>query len=48
MDKENMSHYKALIHAIKYKIDTKDYCYWMKLGENINVPQELRGYSDAY
>ena len=47
MDKENMRHYKALLYATKYKIDTKDYCYWMKLGENINGTQELCGYSDA-
>ena len=47
MDKENMRHYKALLYATKYKIDTKEYCYWMKLGENINGTQELCGYSDA-
>ena len=47
MDKANMSHYKALIHGIKYKIDTKDCCCLMKPDENINVPQELCGYSDA-
>ena len=47
MDKANMSHYKALIHGIKYKIDTKYYCYWMKPEENINVPQGICGYSDA-
>ena len=47
MDKENMSHYKALLYATKYKIDTKDYCYWMKPDKNINGKQELRGYSDA-
>ena len=39
MDKANMRHYKALIHAIKYKIGTKDYCYWMKLEGNINGTQ---------
>ena len=26
MYESNMSHYKALIRAIKYVVDTKDYC----------------------
>ena len=47
MDKANMSHYKALIRAIKFVIDTKDYLYQMKLDRNTNVTWELCGYSDV-
>ena len=42
-----MSHYKALLRAINYIIDTKDYFYQMKPDVNINGPWELCGYSDA-
>ena len=42
-----MIHYKALLRAIKYTIDTKDYCCQMKPDGNINEPWELSGYSDA-
>ena len=43
-----MSHYKSLIHEIKYVIYARYYCYQMKLEENLNEPWELRGYSDTY
>ena len=42
-----MSHYNALICAIKYIIDTKYYFYRMKSEGNLNGPCELRYYSDA-
>ena len=42
-----MIHYKALLNAIKYIIDTKYYCYQMKPDRNINVIWELHGYSDV-
>ena len=48
MDEANMIHYKFLLPAIKYVIDTKDYCYQMKPYRNINGPWELRGNSDAH
>ena len=38
MDKANMIHYKALLRAIKYIIDTKDYYYQVKPYGNINGP----------
>ena len=47
MYKANMRHYKALLNAIKYKIDTKYYYYWMKPDKNTNGTQELCGCSDA-
>ena len=47
MNESHTIHYKALLHAIKYPIDTKYYCYQMKPDGNINGPWELRGYSDA-
>ena len=46
MDEANMSHYKVFLHAIKYTIDTKSYCYHMKPVRNINRLWELRDYSD--
>ena len=45
MDEANTIHYKALLHAIKYIIDTKDYFYQMKPDRNINGLWEIRGYS---
>ena len=36
-----MSHYKALLRAIKYVMDAKDYFYQMKPDGNINGPWEL-------
>ena len=48
MDEANISHYKALLCAIKYEIDTKDYFPQMKPEGNINGPWELCGCSDAY
>ena len=42
-----MSHYKALLHVIKYVINTNDYCYQMKPYRNLNGLWELRGYSDS-
>ena len=47
MYKSNMNHYKALLSAIKYVIDTKYYCCRMKPDRNINGPWELCGYSDV-
>ena len=47
MYKENTSHFKALLHAIKHVIDIKDYFYQMKPYRNINGPWELRGYNEA-
>ena len=47
MDEANMSNYRAILSEIKQVIDTKDYCYQMKLERNINVSWELRGYSDT-
>ena len=46
MDKANMSHYKALIRAIKHFIGTQNYFYQMKPDRNINGPCELCSYSD--
>ena len=46
MYKANMRHYKDLLRAIKYVIDTKYYLFQMKLDRNLNGPWELRGYSD--
>ena len=43
-----MTHYKAIIHSIKYVIDTKYYCYQIKPYININGPCKLSGYSDTY
>ena len=42
-----MIHFKALLSEIKYLMDTKDYFYQMKTYGNINVPWELRSYSDT-
>ena len=42
-----MSHCKALLCAIKYVTDTKDYFYLMKPDRNINGPCNISGYSDA-
>ena len=42
-----MSHHKALLHEIKYAIDTKEYLYHMKPDVKLNGPLELRGYSDS-
>ena len=42
-----MSHYKALLHEIKYVIDTKYYCYKIKSDGSLNGPWGLLGYSDA-
>ena len=42
-----MSQYKALIHAIRYVIDTEDYFYQINSYRNITVPWELHGYIDA-
>ena len=36
MNKSKMSHYKALLRAINYIMDTKDYCYQMKTYGSIN------------
>ena len=36
MDKANMSHCLSHIRAIKYIIDTKDYCYQIKPEGNLN------------
>ena len=47
MGKAGMIHYKALLHEIKYVIDTKYYFYQIKPGRNINGPWELSEYSDA-
>ena len=47
MENANMSHYKALLRAIKYVIDTKYYFYQTKTYINTNGPWELHGYSDA-
>ena len=38
MDKANMRHYKAIMCAIKYVIDTKYYCFQMKPDINLNGP----------
>ena len=42
-----MINYKALLHAIKYIVDTKYYFYQMKPDVNINGPWELCGNSYA-
>ena len=42
-----MCHFKALMFAIKYEIDTKYYFYQMKPDVNLNGPWELCVYSDA-
>ena len=47
MDEASMITNKALLHTIKYAIDTKDYCCQMRPDGNINEPRELSGYSDA-
>ena len=47
IEKVNMTHYKALLRAINYLIDTEDYFYQMKPYGNINRPWELRDNSDA-
>ena len=39
-----MSHYKTLIHEIKYVIDTKHYFCQKKPEVNLNVPWEICGY----
>ena len=41
-----MSQSKALIHEIKYIIDTKGFLYHMKLEKNLSGPWEIHGYSD--
>ena len=47
MVEANISHYKAILNAINYLIDTKYYCYQIKLDKNINRPWEICGYSDG-
>ena len=47
MEKVNMIHHKALLHVIKYVIDTKGYWYQIKPDGNINLPWGLCSYSDA-
>ena len=47
MDEANVMDYKSLPREIKYVVDTKNYCFQMKLEENLNVPWELCGYSDT-
>ena len=42
-----MSHYKALLRAIKYAIETKYYCFQIKPDGNINVTWKLHGYREA-
>ena len=42
-----MSHYKALLRAIKYVIYTEYYFYQTKPYINNNGPWELHGYSDT-
>ena len=42
-----MSHYNALLCAIKYVIYTKHDFYQIKLDGNTNVPWEPCSYSDA-
>ena len=46
-NESNTSHCKALICAIKYVIDTKDYLCQMKPKVNLNGPWQLIGYSDT-
>ena len=43
-----MSHYKNLLSAIKYKIDTKDYFYQRKPDKTLNGPWKLCDYSTIY
>ena len=45
MDKANIIHHKDLLYVINIVIDTKGYCYRMKLEGNLNGPCELRGNS---
>ena len=47
MDEANMIHYKSLLRATKYVIETKYYFWQMKTDRNINGPWELSVYSDA-
>ena len=47
MDKANMIHYKALLRATKYVIDTKGYYHQINPYRNLNGPLELCGYSDT-
>ena len=42
-----MIHYKALLLAIKYVIDARDYCYQMKPNRKLNGSWEPHEYSDT-
>ena len=47
LEKSSMIHYKDLLCEIKYVIDKKYYFYQIKSQVKLNLPWELRGYSDA-